>query len=100
MMYTETQSVPDQLKAFMWNPFMAQAAPTNTEKRCVLMFTPPMEKGTCILGMPFMRNYYTTFNRVDKSVHTALHDGNCNMGTQEKKGLQLRQKIDSKQTLR
>jgi hypothetical protein len=99
MMYTETQEIPESVRPFL-NPFMMNQKPEAGKKKCVMMFTPPMEKGTCILGMPFMRNYYTTFNRVDKTVHTALHDGNCNMGTPEKKGLQLRQKVASKQTLR
>jgi len=99
IMYTETEEVPDTVKQFMM-PFMGmmQGAqqPAAGQKKCVLMFTPPMEKGTCILGMPFMRNYYTTFNRVDRTVETALHDGNCNMGVPvAKKGLNMRQKLDS-----
>jgi len=76
MMYTEAQEIPDAIKQFMWMGLPQQPKST---KKCVLMFTPPMEKGTCILGMPFMRNYYTTFNRKTGMVHTALHDGNCNM---------------------
>merc|ERR1740117_2805312 len=100
MMYTETQEVPEAVRPFL-NPFKLQEKQNVTAaKKCVLMFTPPMEKGTCILGMPFMRNYYTTFNRVEKTVSTALHDGNCSMGVPVAQGLQLRQKLDKKMTLR
>jgi len=99
MMYTETQEVPEMIRPFL-NPFKMAEKETKGEikKKCVLMFTPPMEKGTCILGMPFMRNYYTTFNRVDRSVSTALHDGACNMGV-PKAGLNLRQKTEETMTL-
>merc|ERR1719428_1516166 len=82
MMYTETSEVPETTRPFLY-PFMLnqnQPKKESGEKKCVLMFTQPMEKGTCILGMPFMRNYYTTFNRKMGTVSTALHDGNCNMG--------------------
>merc|ERR1719473_1110422 len=102
MMYTdvEQQEVPEMVRPFL-NPFKFQEKEGNAtaKKKCVLMFTPPMEKGTCILGMPFMRNYYTTFNRVDHTVSTALHDGSCNMGV-PKEGLNLRQKIDGPMTLK
>jgi hypothetical protein len=97
MMYTETQEVPETIRPFL-NPFLMQKEVANSTKKCVMMFTPPMEKGTCILGMPFMRNYYTTFDRTTGTVHTALHDGECNMGV--KKGLQLRQKVDQPMKLR
>jgi hypothetical protein len=98
MMYTETQEVPETIRPFI-NPFMLQEKNTSSKKKCVLMFTPPMEAGTCILGMPFMRNYYTTFDRTTKTVSTALHDGECNMGV-KKEGLQLRQKVDKPMTLK
>jgi len=87
IMYTEGESVPDEIAPFVsaFNSFgQAIGSPFQiageSKKQCVMMFTPPMEDGTCILGMPFMRNYYTTFDRTDRSVHTMLHDGNCNMG--------------------
>jgi len=99
MMYTETDEVPDMVKQFMM-PFQSlqgsQGSTESGKKKCVLMFTPPMEKGTCILGMPFMRNYYTTFNRVERTVETALHDGNCNMGVPKAEGgLKMRQKLEN-----
>jgi hypothetical protein len=99
MMYTEAEQVPDTIKQFL-NPFkLGQKQEKDApKKKCVRMFTPPMEPGTCILGMPFMRNYYTTFNRVDRTISTALHDGSCNMGvpTKDHEGLKLRQKWEEK----
>merc|ERR550537_583728 len=70
------------------------------KKKCVLMFTPPMENNMGILGMPFLRNYYTVFDRSAKSVSTALHDGNCNMKKDGEPTLSLRQKVREHQTLR
>jgi len=79
MMYTETDDEPDFVNPFLL-PFKMGQQGGKSSKKCVLMFTPPMEKGMCILGMPFMRNYYTTFNRPEGTVNTMLHDGMCNMG--------------------
>merc|ERR1719214_288568 len=84
MMYSEVEA-PESVQPFM-NPFAMYNTPQykNAKKKCVLMFTPPMEKGTCILGMPFMRNYYTVFDRKARTVSTALHDGTCNMHGEKK----------------
>merc|ERR1719482_670657 len=99
MMFTETEEVPELIRPFL-NPFKMSEKKEGSQKKCVLMFTPPMEKGTCILGMPFMRNYYTTFDRVGRTVSTALHDGSCNMDVPHE-GLKLRQKWEeSKMQLR
>merc|ERR1719164_298383 len=98
-MYTDYEEwVFPSFEEFM-QPFWWAQNWTATKKRCVLMFTKPMEEGTCILGMPFMRNYYTLFDRETKTISTALHDGNCNMDAPQA-GLQLRQKVQTKQSLR
>merc|ERR550537_1473832 len=46
-------------------------------KQCVMMFTPPMGNGLCILGMPFFRNYMVHFDKETRSISTAPQDGEC-----------------------
>jgi len=48
-----------------------------TKQKCVLMLTPPMEKDMYIMGMIYMRRYYTKFDKNTKSVLSQRHDGKC-----------------------
>jgi len=102
LMYTEVDEIPDYVRNMMHFknnvfPWLAQkeAPKEGPKKECVMMFTPPMAKGMCILGMPFFRNYMVTFDREDKSISTAPHDGECKPAKagfwQRLPGMRLRQ---------
>jgi len=79
LMYTEVSSLPEHITKALH--FTSQVFPwlkePHAEKECVLMFTPPMNDGLCILGMPFFRNYYVTMDRQARTISTAPHDGEC-----------------------
>lgn len=85
--YTTDNDIPEEIQGILrfWgerNPLLGKNATeefikSRESKQCVLMFTEPMENNVCLLGMPFMRNYYVTFDREHKTVNTALHNGKC-----------------------
>lgn len=82
--YTTTSDIPDDVADMLrfWgdkNPFLKadDFLHDHESPQCVLMFTDPMEDNVCLLGMPFMRNYFVTFDREHKTVNTALHNGKC-----------------------
>lgn len=79
LMYTDVDEIPEHIsKALHFTsalfPWLKEP---QAKKECVMMFTPPMEDGLCILGMPFFRNYYVTMDRTARTISTAAHDGFC-----------------------
>jgi len=79
LLYTEVNDLPEHVtKALHFTskifPWLKEPA---SKKECVMMFTPPMNDGLCILGMPFFRNYMVNFDREARTVSTAPHDGEC-----------------------
>lgn len=80
LMYTNVDQIPSYVREmihFTSNMFPSLAKDAGSKKECVMMFTPPMAKGMCILGMPFFRNYMVTFDRAERTISTARHDGEC-----------------------
>jgi len=79
LMYTTVDELPDHVSKALH--FTAKMFPwlkePESKKECVMMFTPPMKDGLCILGMPFFRNYYVTMDREARTISTAPHDGEC-----------------------
>merc|ERR1719146_547526 len=79
LMYTEVNDLPEHVTKALH--FTAKVFPwlkePKSKKECVMMFTPPMANGLCILGMPFFRNYMVHFDRESRSIATAPQDGEC-----------------------
>jgi hypothetical protein len=79
LMYTEVNELPEHVTKALH--FTAKVFPwlkePESKKECVMMFTPPMNDGLCILGMPFFRNYMVTMDREARTISTAPHDGEC-----------------------
>jgi hypothetical protein len=79
LMYTEIDELPAHVSKALH--FTAKVFPwlkePESKKECVMMFTPPMNDGLCILGMPFFRNYMVTMDREARTISTASHDGEC-----------------------
>lgn len=79
LMYTEVNALPEHMAnalAFTSKVFPWLKEP-ESRKECVMMFTPPMKDGMCILGMPFFRNYMVTMDREARTISTAPHNGEC-----------------------
>lgn len=79
LLYTESVNVPHHVRELLhFTPGRHQWLKSpGTNKECVLLFTPPVADGLCVLGMPFFRKNMITFDREERTVSIAPHDGEC-----------------------
>lgn len=79
LLYTESGSVPSHVRELLHfkkdrHPWLQSQS---TSKECVFLFTPPVADGMCVLGAPFFRKNMVTFDREERTVSIAPHDGEC-----------------------
>jgi len=79
LLYTESTNVPHHVRELLhFTPDKHSWLKTpGSNKECVFLFTPPVADGMCVLGAPFFRKNMITFDREERTVSIAPHDGEC-----------------------
>lgn len=76
-----TEEIPSHIEEMLYfKPRAARGTGLMQRGQCLLLFTAPLEVTSAagpvmVLGMSLFRHYYTTFNLVERTMHTASHQG-------------------------